>query len=53
MKARNLPAGLVATLPALPLDAVPVALVCKGSACYPPVQTPEALRELLAPAKPA
>ena len=51
VKARNLPAGLVATLPALPFDGVPVALVCKGSACHPPVQTAEALRELLAPAK--
>jgi uncharacterized protein YyaL (SSP411 family) len=53
VKARNLPAGLVATLPALPFDGVPVALVCKGSACYPPVQTPDALRDLLAPAKPS
>ncbi len=50
-KARNLPAGLVATLPALPFDGVPLALVCKGSACHAPVQTPEALRELLFPKK--
>jgi uncharacterized protein YyaL (SSP411 family) len=53
VKSRDLPAGLVATLPALPFDGVPLALVCKGTACYPPVQTPEALCELLTPAKPA
>jgi uncharacterized protein YyaL (SSP411 family) len=53
VKAHNLPAGLVATLPELPFDGVPVALICKGSACHPPVQTPEALRELLVPAPPA
>jgi hypothetical protein len=49
VQARDLPAGLVSTLPQLPFDGVPVALVCKGSACHPPIQTPEALRELLAP----
>jgi len=53
VQARDLPAGLVTTLPALPFDGVPVALVCEGSACHPPVQTPAALRELLAPAKSA
>ncbi len=52
VQARDLPAGLASTLPELPFDGVPVALVCEGSACHPPVQTPEALRELLAP-KPA
>jgi uncharacterized protein len=46
---RALPAGLAATLPNLPLDGVPVALVCEGSTCHPPVQTPTALRGLLAP----
>jgi uncharacterized protein YyaL (SSP411 family) len=51
VKARNLPAGLAATLPELPFDGVPLALVCEGSACLRPVQTPEALRELLAPAR--
>ena len=45
----SLPAGLAATLPNLSFDGVPVALVCEGSACHPPVQTPAALRELLAP----
>jgi len=49
VQARDLPAGLVATLPELPFDGVPVALVCEGSACHPPVNTPEALRELLIP----
>jgi hypothetical protein len=53
VQARDLPAGLVSTLPQLPFDGIPVALVCEGSVCHPPVQTPEALRELLVPAKPA
>jgi len=47
---RELPAGLAATLPDLPFDGAPVALVCEGSTCHPPVQTPAALRELLVPA---
>ena len=46
---RDLPAGLAATLPALPFDGAPLALVCEGSTCRPAVQTPAALRELLAP----
>ena len=49
---RALPAGLAATLPHLPFDGVPVALVCEGSTCHPPVQTPVALRELLVPTPP-
>ena len=53
VQARDLPAGLAATLPELPFDGVPVALVCEGSACHAPVQTPAALRDLLAPTKPA
>jgi uncharacterized protein YyaL (SSP411 family) len=53
VQARDLPAGLAATLPELPFDGVPVALVCEGTACHPPVQTPVALRELLLPTKPA
>src|SRR5271157_1333433 len=53
VQSRDLPAGFAATLPSLPFDGVPVALVCEGSACHPPVQTPAALRELLAPTKPA
>jgi uncharacterized protein YyaL (SSP411 family) len=51
VQARNLPTGMAATLPALPFDGLPLVLVCKGSACYAPVQTPEALRELLFPKK--
>jgi hypothetical protein len=43
----NLPKGLAATLPNLPLDGVPVALVCSGATCQPPVQSPEALAEAL------
>ena len=46
---RDLPAGLAATLPALSFDGAPLALVCEGSTCRPAVQTPAALRELLAP----
>jgi uncharacterized protein YyaL (SSP411 family) len=49
VKARDLPAGLASTLPDLPFDGVPVVLVCEGSACHAPVQTAEALRELLVP----
>jgi hypothetical protein len=47
VKNRELPAGLAATLPNLPLDGVPVALVCVGTSCRLPVQTPEALAEAL------
>ncbi len=47
VQSRNLPAGLAATLPQLPFDGVPIALVCEGSACRAPVQTPAAVRELL------
>jgi uncharacterized protein YyaL (SSP411 family) len=47
VKARDLPAGLAATLPQLPFDGVPVAVVCEGTACQAPVQTPEALNSLL------
>jgi uncharacterized protein YyaL (SSP411 family) len=46
----ELPAGFATTLPSLPLEGAPVALVCEGSTCHAPVQTPAALRELLAPA---
>ncbi|MGA2988216.1 MAG: thioredoxin domain-containing protein [Terriglobia bacterium] len=49
VQARDLAAGLAATLPELPFDGVPVALVCEGSACHAPVQTPAALRQLLVP----
>jgi uncharacterized protein YyaL (SSP411 family) len=49
VQARDLPAGLASALPELPFDGVPVALVCEGAACRPPVQTPAALRELLTP----
>jgi uncharacterized protein YyaL (SSP411 family) len=49
VQARDLPAGMAVTLSALPFDGVPLALVCKGSACHAPVQTPEALREMLLP----
>jgi hypothetical protein len=51
VQARDLPAGLASTLPKLPLGNAPVALVCQGSACHPPVQTPEALLDSLAPAR--
>lgn len=47
VKAGDLPAGLAATLPNLPLDESPLAMVCVGVACRPPVRTPEALAEAL------
>jgi hypothetical protein len=47
VKARDLPPGLASTLPHLPLDGIPMAVVCVGTACQPPVRTPEALAEAL------
>lgn len=47
VKDGGLPAGLASTLPNLPLDGTPLALVCVGTSCQPPVQTPEALAEAL------
>src|SRR2546427_2186705 len=37
VKAGDLPAGLASTLPQLPLDGRPVALVCVGTSCQPPL----------------
>jgi hypothetical protein len=48
IKKGELPPGLAATLPNLPLASAPLALVCIGSSCQPPVNTPEALKEALA-----
>jgi hypothetical protein len=48
IKSGQLPPGLAATLPNLPLAHAPLALVCTGSSCQPPVRTPEELRETLA-----
>jgi len=47
IKNGELPPGLAATLPNLPLTDAPLALVCVGSSCLPPVHTPEELRALL------
>ena len=47
VRAGTLPPGLAATLPHLPLDGRPLALVCVGTSCQPPVDTPEALVESL------
>ncbi len=47
VKNGNLPAGLAATLPHLHLDGNPLALVCMGTNCKPPVTTPEALTAAL------
>jgi hypothetical protein len=44
----ELPPGLASTLPNLPLAGAPLALVCLGSSCQPPVNTPEELKEALA-----
>ncbi len=48
IKNGELPPGLAATLPNLPLAGTPLALVCIGSSCQPPVNTPEELKEALA-----
>ena len=47
VKGKDLPAGLLATLPNLPLDSTPLALVCVGTTCRPPVRTPAAMRQAL------
>jgi uncharacterized protein YyaL (SSP411 family) len=47
LAARDLPAGLAATLPHLPYDGNPIALVCIGTTCHAPVQSPEELTALL------
>jgi len=44
----ELPPGLATTLPNLPLAHAPLALVCRGSSCQPPVKTAEELKGLLA-----
>ncbi|HUU14006.1 MAG TPA: hypothetical protein VM182_09890 [Terriglobia bacterium] len=46
-KVGDLPAGLVTTLPHLPWEQSPLAMVCVGSACRPSVRNPEALAEAL------
>ncbi|MGH7868747.1 MAG: hypothetical protein ACREP9_14230, partial [Candidatus Dormibacteraceae bacterium] len=45
VKASKLPPGLAATLPNLPLAQGdhPMALVCLGNTCKPPVRAPEEL----------
>ncbi|HMD96305.1 MAG TPA: thioredoxin domain-containing protein [Terriglobia bacterium] len=50
VNADDLPKGFAATLPHLPLDGEPVALVCSGASCQPPVHTGTALAEMLTPA---
>jgi len=47
VKTGDLPAGLASTLPNLPLDGTPLALVCVGTSCKPPATTPEALASAL------
>jgi uncharacterized protein YyaL (SSP411 family) len=44
----ELPPGLATTLPNLPFAGTPLALVCIGSSCQPPVNTPEELKKALA-----
>jgi hypothetical protein len=48
IKSGQLPPGLAAALPNLPLADAPLALVCIGSSCQPPVRTSEELKEALA-----
>jgi len=47
VKAGDLPVGLAATLPNLPLDESPLAMICIDTSCQPPIQTPEALAKAL------
>jgi hypothetical protein len=47
IKNGELPPGLAATLPNLPLAGTPLALVCIGSSCQLPVNTPEELKQAL------
>ena len=47
IKNSELPPGLAATLPNLPLAGAPLALVCTGSSCQPPVHTAEELKTAL------
>ncbi len=47
LKAHDLPAGLSSTLPHVPYDGKPLALVCVGATCQQPVETPEALNAIL------
>ena len=47
VKNGSLPPGLSATLPHLPLDGNPVALVCVGTSCQPPVGNADALKSAI------
>jgi uncharacterized protein YyaL (SSP411 family) len=47
LKNGELPPGLAATLPNLPLADTPLALVCVGSSCLPPVNTAQKLKAVL------
>ena len=47
LKSRDIPAGLTATLPNVPYDGKPLALVCVGTSCQPPTSDPEELTRLL------
>jgi uncharacterized protein len=46
----SLPPGLAATLPNAPYQGQPLALVCVGTSCQPPVKNPEELARVLAQA---
>jgi uncharacterized protein len=48
LKSQKLPAGLSATLPHVPYNGSPLALVCIGTSCQPPVGDPEELARALA-----
>jgi uncharacterized protein YyaL (SSP411 family) len=48
VKSAALPKGLRATLPNLSVDGEPVALLCEGKSCQPPVKSPDALAKALA-----
>jgi uncharacterized protein YyaL (SSP411 family) len=48
LNSRQLPAGLAATFPHAPYQGQPLALVCIGTSCQPPVSDPEELPRALA-----
>ena len=49
--AANLPPALAETLPGLPIQRQPAAVLCSGGSCQPPVHEPAELQKLLSPVK--
>ena len=47
LNSQTLPAGLAATLPKIPNDGTPLALICEGKTCRQPVNNPATLADIL------